>query len=259
MTAAAPHHERSRNTRDSDEMHRRFVVTRDPALRAALVERHLGLAESIAHRFCRHSHDLEDRTQVALLGLLNAIDRFDPDRGVRFSTYAWATIVGELKRFHRDQGWAARVPRSLQELHLRTAAAVDHLTNELGRSPTLAEIAALTGDPEESVIEGLELNNARRARSLDAPRTGGDDGSEPGPVVVDSGLGVIDDKFAVTSLLEVLPARSREILRLRFVEDLSQSQIAARLGLSQMHISRLLAQALQALRESGAADPSVLS
>ena len=234
---------------DPVEMHRRYAGTRDPRLRAALVEAHAGLAQSIAYRFCRHAHDLEDRTQVAMLGLLNAIDRFDPGRGVSFSTFAWATITGELKRFHRNSGWSVHVPRSLQELHLRTAAAVDQLTNELGRSPTLTEIAALTGDNEEAVVEGLELNSGRHHVSLDAPLS--DDGDETMTVSVDHAVGAIDDKVAVTALLHLLPDRSREILRLRFVEDLSQSQIATRLGLSQMHISRLLSQALRILRESG--------
>ncbi|HEV7887300.1 MAG TPA: sigma-70 family RNA polymerase sigma factor, partial [Acidimicrobiales bacterium] len=199
----------------------------------------------------------EDRLQIALLGLLNAVDRFDPDRGVSFSTFAWATIVGELKRFHRNSGWAAHVPRSLQELHLRTSAAVEHLTIELGRSPTLLEIAALTGDDVEAVVEGVELNGARHAASLDSPA--GEDGDSPRDIAVEAGFAHVDTKMHVAALLALLPARSREILRLRFVEDMSQSQIASRLGLSQMHISRLLTQALQTLRASGLADPAVLN
>jgi RNA polymerase sigma-B factor len=242
---------------DVDELHRRYAATRAPALRAALVERHQGLAQSIAYRFCQHKHDVEDRNQVALLGLLNAIDRFDPTRGVSFSTFAWATITGELKRFHRNSGWAAHVPRSMQELHLRTAAAVDHLTNELGRSPTLKEIADLTGDTEEAVVEGLELNSVRQHVSLDAPT--GEDSDETRHVLVESSVGAVEDKVDVATLLQLLPDRSREILRLRFVEDLSQSEIAARMGLSQMHISRLLAQALRVLRESGVADATLLN
>lgn len=234
---------------DVDELHRRFAYSRDPALRAALVACHQGLAHAIAHRSCRHEYDVEDRRQVALLGLLNAIDRFDPARGISFSTFAWATISGELKRFHRNSGWAVHMPRSLQELHLRTAAAVEHLTATLGRSPTLAEIAALTGDTVDEVVEGLEVNRVRTVASLDATPLDGEP-STPSAVAVDSGVGAIENKVLVSAMLSLLPARSQEILRLRFVEDLSQSQIAAQLGLSQMHISRLLAQALRLLRES---------
>lgn len=241
-----------------DDLHRRYACSRDPELRAALVERHQGLAHAIAHRSCRHDHDVEDRRQVAMLGLLNAIDRFDPDRGISFSTFAWATISGELKRFHRNSGWAVHMPRSLQELHLRTASAVDHLTATLGRSPTIPEIAALTGDTVDEVVEGLEVNRARNVASLDAPQGDGSP-SEPGAVAVDSGVGLVDNKLLVSSMLSLLPPRSQEILRLRFVEDLSQSQIAARLGLSQMHISRLLAQALRVLRESAAVEHDSLN
>lgn len=245
--------------RDVDDLHQRYARTRDPALRAELVERHQGLAHVIAQRACRHEHDVDDRRQVAMVGLLNAIDRFDPARGISFSTFAWATISGELKRFHRNSGWAVHMPRSLQELHLRTASAVEHLTSSLGRSPTLAEIAAMTGDTVDEVVEGLEVNLVRTATSLDAASSEGSPASPPAAVVGDSGLGSIENKVLVSAMLSLLPPRSREILRLRFVEDLSQSQIAARLGLSQMHISRLLAQALRVLRESNVADADHLN
>jgi RNA polymerase sigma-B factor len=238
--------ERERGPVSTDALQRRYARGRDPRDRAALVARHQGLAQSIAYRFCQHKHDLEDRMQIALLGLLNAVDRYDPDRGVSFSTFAWATIVGELKRFHRNSGWAAHVPRSRQELHLRTAAAVDYLTAELGRSPTLDDIAGLTGDSVEDVAEGIELNSVRQAVSLDRPV--GDDDPDGRDVAVEAEYGVVETKLDVTTMLSRLSPRSREILRLRFVEGMSQSQIAARVGLSQMHISRLLAQALAVLR-----------
>lgn len=231
-----------------DRLHRRYAATRDPDARAALIEVHQGLAQSIAYRFCQHKHDLEDRVQVGLLGLLHAVDRFDPDRGVRFSTFAWATITGELKRFHRSSAWVAHVPRSLQELHLRISGAVEYLTVELGRSPTLVEIAEVTGDSVEGVVEGLELHRARATTSIDAPVT--DDGADGLHLPVEEAFGSVDARVDVGRLLNVLPARSREIVRLRFAEDLSQSEIAARMGLSQMHISRLLAHALERLREA---------
>jgi RNA polymerase sigma-B factor len=239
----------------SDDLHRAFVRTRDPMLREELVRRHQGLALAIASRFCNHAHDREDRAQVAMLGLLNAVERFDPDRNVNFSTFAWATITGELKRFHRNSTWGPHVPRSLQEVHLRVAGAVEQLTTRLGRSPTVAEIAAETGDTAEAVIEGIEVNRARTVWSFDQPN--GNDGEGPGlePPGTDGDVGLVEDRLRVAELMRALPPRSREIVRLRFAAELSQSQIAARVGLSQMHVSRLLAHALAAMREAAAANP----
>jgi RNA polymerase sigma-B factor len=236
----------------SDDLHRAFARTGDPVLRDELVRRHQRLALAIATRFCNHGHDRDDRAQAAMLGLLNAVDRFDPDRNVSFSTFAWATITGELKRFHRNSTWGPHVPRSLQELHLRVAGAIQHLTTELGRSPTLDEIAAETGDTADAVIEGIEVNRARTMLSFDQPT--GDDGDGPGlePIGDEGDVGLVEDRLRVEELLQALPPRSREIVRLRFAAELSQSQIAARVGLSQMHVSRLLAQALAAMREVAA-------
>lgn len=232
----------------TDALHRAFAATRDPVLRDELVRRHVRLAEAIASRFCNHSHDREDRSQVALLGLVNAVDRFDPERGVQFSTFAWATITGELKRFHRNTGWAPHVPRSLQESHLRVAAAIEQLTNELGRSPTVVEIAEQTGDSVEDVVQAIELNHARAPMSLDASPTASE------LVAPVDGLSEADDRIHIDQLLGTLPPRSQEIVRLRFERELSQSQIAKLVGLSQMHVSRLLAQALETLREAADAD-----
>lgn len=236
-----------------DELHRRYHADRDPRLREELVRRQQLLAHSIAARFCNHAHDRDDRDQVAMLGLLNAIDRYDPERGVSFSTYAWATIVGELKRFHRSSVWTPHVSRSLQELHLRVAGSIQDLVARLGRPPTVAEIAADTGDSEEAVIEGIELNHARSALSLDEPPSGSGRRSGWEPSVASDEVGLVDDKLGVEALLQVLPPRTREIVRLRFAAELSQSQIAARVGLSQMHVSRLLSRALQAMREAAEA------
>jgi RNA polymerase sigma-B factor len=228
-----------------------FATTRDPWVRDELIRRHQGLAFSLAARACNHPHDHDDRMQVALVGLMNALERFDPERGASFLTFAWATITGELKRFHRGSAWYPHVPRSLQEVHLRVTSAIDFLTAELGRSPTVPEIAAATGDIEEAVIEGIELNHARSPLSLDTlqhPQTG--EGYELSTGT--DGLGAVDDKLRVEALLDVLSPRSREIVRLRFAGELSQAQIAERIGLSQMHVSRLLAQALHAMREASA-------
>jgi RNA polymerase sigma-B factor len=218
-------------------------------VREELVRRHQHLAYALANRFCRHPYDKDDRAQVALLGLLNAVDRYDPDRGVEFSTFAWATIDGELKRLHRSASWTPRVPRALQELHLRTSAAVEHLTAQLGRSPTIEEIASETGDSTEAVVQGIELNHARGWSPLDAP-------GRHGRSVLDMAahrdvFAAVDARLAVEHLLTILPVRSREIVRLRFASQMSQSEIAARVGLSQMQVSRLLAQAMTAMREAG--------
>jgi RNA polymerase sigma-B factor len=256
LASAASRQRRSRgklNETSVDELQREYHRTRDPQLLEELVVRRQLLAHSIAARFCNHVHDREDRDQVAMLGLLHAIERFDPDRGVSFSTYAWATITGELKRFHRSSAWAPHVARSLQELHLRVAGAIQDLVAQHGRPPTVAEIAAQTGDSEEAVIEGIELNHARSAMSLDAPAVGRRPDWEPSTGV--DGLSWVDDKLGVESLLALLSPRTREIVRLRFAAELSQSQIAAQVGLSQMHVSRLLARALQTMREAAESAP----
>ena len=228
----------------TDALHSAFAASKDPVLRDELVRRHVRLAEAIASRFCNHTHDREDRTQVAMLGLVNAVDRFDPDRGVQFSTFAWATITGELKRFHRNTGWAPHVPRSLQEAHLRVAGSIEQLTSDLGRSPTVAEIAEQTGDTVEDVIQAIELNHARSPMSLDAA-PGTTELVAPADAMADA-----DNRLQINTLLATLPPRSREIVRLRFEREMSQSQIAKQVGLSQMHVSRLLAQALAMLREA---------
>jgi RNA polymerase sigma-B factor len=237
----------------SENLHIAYSSSGDTDVRDELVLRHQRLALVIAARFCNHTHDREDRAQVAMVGLVNAVDRFDPERGVAFSTFAWATITGELKRFHRNTAWGPHVPRSLQELHLRVSHSVELLTSELGRSPTMAEIAGETGDSIEDVIEGIELNRARSVLSFDYLAEDDDKPALDMPEV-DSGLANVDDRLRVEELLRVLPPRSREIVRLRFAEELSQSQIAARVGLSQMHVSRLLGQALQLMREAASAN-----
>lgn len=233
---------------DLPGLHRRFHETRDPADRARLLDRYQGLARALALRSATPADDLDDLVQVALLGVLSALERFDPDRNVEFTTFAWATVQGELKRHHRDRGWTVRVPRRLQEAYLRAAAAVEELHQELGRQPSIAELAQRTGDDVELVIEALEVHSARRPGSLDARRS--DDGAA-GPVevgVVEPAFAEVEERSLLRSLLPRLDPREREVLQLRFLEDWTQVQIAERIGCSQMHVSRLLSRALARLR-----------
>jgi RNA polymerase sigma-B factor len=220
-------------------------------LRDELVEAHLPLVEYLARRFRNRGEPLDDLVQVATIGLIKSVDRFDLDRGVEFSTYATPTIVGEIKRHFRDKGWAIRVPRRLQELKLSLTKATSELSQKNGRSPTVAELAAHLGMTEEDILEGLESANAYSAVSLDAP----DGGDEDSPAVADS-LGSVDEALegveyreSLKPLLEKLPAREKKILMLRFFGGMTQSQIAGELGISQMHVSRLLARTLAQLRE----------
>ena len=220
-------------------------------IRDQLVELHLPLVEYLARRFRNRGEWLDDLIQVATIGLIKSIDRFDLERGVEFSTYATPTIVGEIKRHFRDKGWAVRVPRRLQELKLSLTKAISDLAQREGRAPTVSELAAHLQMSEEEVLEGLESANAYSTVSLDAP----DSGDEDAPAVADS-LGMVDESLegveyreSLKPLLEKLPAREKKILLLRFFGNMTQSQIAAELGISQMHVSRLLARTLAQLRE----------
>ena len=222
-------------------------------LRAKLVDQYIGLVEFLARRFRNRGEPLEDLVQVGTIGLLKAIDRFDLEREVEFSTYATPTVVGELKRHFRDKGWAVRVPRRLQELHLELSKTVSNLGQELGRSPTVAEIAKSAGTTEESVLEGLEIAQAYNFTSLDAPI----DSDDAGSTSFADQLGAEDDQLenleyraALAPEMAKLPEREREILYLRFFKGLTQSEIADRLGISQMHVSRLLNRTLIRLREA---------
>jgi RNA polymerase sigma-B factor len=233
------------------ELFERFRNDGDPKIRDELVEMHLPLVEYLARRFRNRGEPLDDLVQVATIGLIKSVDRFDTERGVEFSTYATPTIVGEIKRHFRDKGWAIRVPRRLQELKLALTKATSELSQQLGRSPTIAELAGHLGLHEEEILEGLESANAYSAISLDSP----DSGDEDAPAVADT-LGHLDDALesveyreSLKPLLEKLPAREKRILMLRFFGNMTQSQIAGELGISQMHVSRLLARTLAQLRE----------
>jgi RNA polymerase sigma-B factor len=238
------------------ELFARLAEGADPSVRDELVRMHLPLVEYLARRFRNRGEPLEDLVQVATIGLIKSIDRFDLERGVEFSTYATPTIVGEIKRHFRDKGWAIRVPRRLQELKLTLTKATGELSQTLGRSPTVSELATHLGLQEEEILEGLESANAYSAVSLDATDSGDDDS----PAVSDS-LGMIDEALegveyreSLKPLLDKLPPREKKILVLRFFGNMTQSQIAAELGISQMHVSRLLARTLTQLREGLLAD-----
>jgi RNA polymerase sigma-B factor len=223
-----------------------------PQIRDGLVEQHLPLVEHLARRFRNRGEPYDDLVQVATIGLIKSVDRFDPDRGVEFSTYATPTIVGEIKRHFRDKGWAVRVPRRLQELRLSLTAATSELSQRNGRAPTVQELAAHLSLSEEEILEGLESANAYSTLSLDAGEQGGEDESV---AVVDT-LGIDDEALegveyreSLKPMLEQLPPREKKILLLRFFRNMTQSEIAAEVGISQMHVSRLLARTLTQLRE----------
>ncbi len=227
----------------------------DPDAREQLVRLHYPLVEYLARRFAGRGEPVDDLVQVASIGLLKAIDRFDRDRGVRFSTYATPTIIGELKRHFRDKGWAMRVPRRLQEIGLQLSRVVSEMYQDLGRSPTVGEIAERSGLTEDDVLEGMDAIHAHSIGSLDAPTD--DEGQTSG-----SRLGAEDETYellegwaSVAPHLERLPDRERRILYLRFFRGMTQSQIADTLGISQMHVSRILSRTLLLLREAvGATD-----
>ncbi|MGZ4589775.1 MAG: RNA polymerase sigma factor SigF [Actinomycetes bacterium] len=258
--AAAPPRQASRLSVDRERTRELFVELQsapegDPVrqrARDSLVEAHLPLVEHLARRFRNRGEPYDDLVQVATIGLIKSVDRFDLERGVEFSTYATPTIVGEIKRHFRDKGWAVRVPRRLQELRLSLASATSELSQKQGRAPTVSELAAHLKISDEEVLEGLESANAYSTLSLDA----GDSGSGDEPMPVSETLGVEDESLqgveyreSLKPMLERLPPREKKILMLRFFKNMTQSEIAAEVGISQMHVSRLLARTLAQLRE----------
>jgi RNA polymerase sigma-B factor len=224
-----------------DEALREFSVSRDPALREAIVEKTNWIAIRSARRFSDRGEPFDDLLQVARIGLLKAIDRFDPIHGVQFGAYATPTIVGELRRYFRDHTWSVHVSRRAKDLRPAVNAAADELAKELGRSPKVHEIAERVQVSEDAVLEALEANNAYRSSSLDPARPAHT------PSVEGDFEGVLDREL-VTLLLDRLRPRERKILYLRFYEGLSQSQIAEQIGTSQVHVGRLIASSLAELR-----------
>jgi RNA polymerase sigma-B factor len=242
----------NRQDRATDEARmRRYGATHAPEDREWLVERYLPLARHVAARYRGGSEPIEDLEQVASLALVKAIDRFDPSRGTSFSSYAVPTISGELRRHFRDHTWALRVPRDLQELAVKVGKAEGRLQLELGRAPTATEPADHLDCSVEELLEARDAAGANRMSSLDAPVTSDDaEGASLADILGtdDERLEQVERTLAVDSALESLDARGREILRLRFHEELTQAAIGERVGLSQMHVSRLIRQALETLR-----------
>ena len=243
---------------DDNQLLERFFETRDPEIREELARRHLPFARSLALRYAGGSEPNDDLMQVASLGLIAAIDRFDPSRGAPFTAFAGPTILGELRRHFRDKVWALRVPRGLQERIRSVDDAIAKLTVDLERAPTVRETAELLEIDESEVLEALEASDARRTVSLDRPvRTGEDgDGASVGDRVgrEDEGFERVDERDELRSSMSTLSAVEREVLRLRFVEDLTQSKIAERVGYSQMHVSRILRGALEQMRGEATED-----
>ena len=226
---------------------------RRAACREELVQLHLPLVDHCARRFTNRGEPLDDLVQVGTIGLIKSVDRFDTDRGVEFSTYATPTIIGEIKRYFRDKGWSIRVPRRLQELRMSISAVTGELSQELGRSPTPREIAEKIGVSVEDVMEGIESANAYSTLSLDASDST-DDGNGASMLdtlgVEDVALDHVEIRESIKPLIEQLPSREKKILLLRFFRGMTQSQIAAEIGVSQMHVSRLLNRTLEQLRRS---------
>lgn len=244
--------------RDAErDLFRRYDHQGDDSARQALIERFLPLARQLARRYRRSTESLDDLEQVASLGLVKAVDRFDVSRGTAFSSFLVPTVLGELKRHFRDSAWAAHVPRRMQERVMRVTGAIDHLSGENGRSPSVAEIADHTEQSMEQVLEAMEASHAYHARPIDAPHS--EDGDEDSDHVSElgrheAGYELAELGAAVKPAVQSLPRREREILRLRFVEDLTQSQIADRVGVSQMHVSRLIRGAVDTLRAAADED-----
>jgi RNA polymerase sigma-B factor len=222
----------------------------DPGARETLAKQFLPLAEYFARRFSGRGEPVDDLTQTASLGMLNAIDRFDPERGVPFSTYAAATIVGELKRHFRDRGWALRVPRNVQETAILVNRTVSAMWQELGRAPTVTEIARSADIGEDDVLQALDALQAYTTDSLDAPVGDATSTAAEAFGSEDRSFEVSEEWLSVAPALRDLPERERKILYLRFFEGRTQTEIAEELGISQMHVSRLVSQSLERLREA---------
>jgi len=233
-----------------------FDRDRDREVRNRLIERHMPLAERLARRYEQRGEPAGDLRQVAMLGLLKAVERFDPWRGSAFASFAIPTIRGELRRHFRDTGWTVRVPRRIQELHIDLREVAHDLSHELGRAPTVPEMASAAGTDEDEVLEALQAGRLYRVLSLDAPS-----GAETGGTLAD-GLGRRDPSLeqseameAIRPMMQLLPERERRIVYLRYFEGRTQSEIAELVGLSQMHVSRLLAHSLRTMRSAASAPP----
>jgi len=255
LSSSRPYAPSQPDEAEADRLFRRFRETGDPALRAELVSRYEDLARCLAAKFAHRGEPLEDLLQVALIGLIHAVDRFDPDRGLRFSTFATPTIVGEIKRHFRDRSWHLKVPRWLQELNHRVIRAAEELTPQLSRSPTVPEIARYVGCSEEAALEAMELGHAHDTISLDTHLSASGEAGDAALTLLDA-LGTEDgalrrviDYDELMLAVGELDRREQSVLYLRFYKQLSQSEVAGRLSISQMHVSRLQQRALHRLRE----------
>lgn len=242
-----------RRAREERALFARLATDGDPRAREVLVQRFLPLARSLALRYQRSHEPLDDLLQVASLGLIKAIDGFDVQREIAFSSYAIPTILGEIKRYFRDRTWAVRVPSQLQELVLRVERTGRDLADELRRQPTVGEIVAAVGASEDDVLEALQAGGAYRALSLDEPRAGA--GADENVVTLGDSIGVndheftrVEDRATFAALLGIVSSREREVLRMRFEQDMAQADIGAVIGISQMHVSRIIRQAIARLR-----------
>ena len=228
------------------EQFREFKESNRVEIRDAIIESHLGLAHHLASRFSNRGEPFDDLYQVACVALVKAVERFDPDRSVTFSSFAVPYMVGELKRYFRDKGWSVRAPRRIQELYLEIGPQVESLTHDLGRSPTVAEIAESLHEPIGAVLEAIEASRLYRSDSIDTPN---DDGTETSPIPhSEDASDRVDSQTVLAEALQALSPAERDIIRMRFVEEMSQSEIARRIGVSQMQVSRYLAESLQRLR-----------
>lgn len=248
-------HRRSRPLLDKAEIQAlftRYHAAQDAEAREDLVLAHENLAVYLARKFAGRGEPLDDIIQVARIGLLKAIDRYDPARGIEFTTYATPTIIGEIKRHFRDKLWAIRVPRRLRELNYTLMRAVEEISQRLGRSPTIPEIAEYTGVAFDDVIEAMEVGRAYSPASFDADGAEGDEEHAVSLLETvggeDRALETLEDQATLDAALNLLPERAQRIVRMRFFDDLSQAEIARRLGISQMHVSRILRNALGRLR-----------
>ena len=234
------------------ELLRRYHERGDLAAREQLIEAHMSLVRSLARRYSYRGEQLEDLVQIGAIGLIKAIDRFDVNRGVELTTYATPNIIGEIKRHFRDKGWSVRVPRGLQELNVQLSRLVEQLTVQLGRSPTITELAKAAGAEEEEVLEALESGRAYSSLSLSAGSSSdGEEELDPLETLgeIEHQYEVSEDRAVLAPGFRVLDERERQILRLRFFDGLTQSQIAQQIGISQMHVSRLIRRALEKIHD----------
>ena len=235
---------------------RRYHEEGDLHAREQLIEQYMSLVRSLARRYSYRGEQLEDLVQIGAIGLINAIDRFDLDRGVELTTYATPNIIGEIKRHFRDKGWSVRVPRGLQELNVQLSRLMEQLTVQLSRSPTIPELAKASGSTEEEVLEALESGRAYSSLSLSTGGGDGDDDLDPLESIgsEEHQYEVSEDRAVLAPGFRALDERERKILQLRFFDGLTQSQIAQQVGISQMHVSRLIRRALEKIRDEIASD-----